>query len=494
MRARESLAHLLWAEGERDEAIGHLQDMLRLNPEDNQGLRHTLCGWLPSEGRDEELAGLLAQYEGDPTAWWAYTHVLAAFRKHGDAPAIRELLDRATERNKRVPDYLTGKKGLPAKQPDMYSLGSEEEAILCAAGLISGWNATPGAIAWLRGDAHAKEKPGSQPSLSLEPPPLVKKRLHRLPLTAEVWQADARQFGPRVEEGGELFQPWLTLVTSRTDGLVLSQSLSLEPPSAEDLWDRLVEAMERPLTKRKHRPAVLQVLPHDRWNALLPHLKEVGIRLVFEDELDHIDFVLDELMGQLHAEGLPGLLSTDGVEPENLVRFYQAAAAFYRLAPWKGVGDDVAIQIDCDQIEGGPWYALIIGRSGMACGLTLYDNLRTVKKLWSSGPYIDRDAEDAEALTILFVNKLEVPDSDLDTVENLDLEVAGPDAHPWVFHKERGMNIRSPMPWENRLLEACLRALPRFMANRRTPDRTEFRTIVNLGSESLELALAWFED
>src|SRR5262245_39259464 len=41
MRAREGLASKLWTMGRRDEAIKHLQDMLRLNPGDNQGVRYT---------------------------------------------------------------------------------------------------------------------------------------------------------------------------------------------------------------------------------------------------------------------------------------------------------------------------------------------------------------------------------------------------------------------------------------------------------------------
>src|SRR5262249_8050642 len=39
MRARLGLAHALWTAGRRDEAVRHLQDMLRLNPGDNQGVR-----------------------------------------------------------------------------------------------------------------------------------------------------------------------------------------------------------------------------------------------------------------------------------------------------------------------------------------------------------------------------------------------------------------------------------------------------------------------
>ena len=43
MRARLGLALQLWTAGRRDEAVTHLQDMLRLNPNDNQGVRYTLA-------------------------------------------------------------------------------------------------------------------------------------------------------------------------------------------------------------------------------------------------------------------------------------------------------------------------------------------------------------------------------------------------------------------------------------------------------------------
>ena len=52
LRARLGLAHSLWAAGRHDEAVGHLQDMLRLNPHDNQGVRYTLAGFLLLLDRD----------------------------------------------------------------------------------------------------------------------------------------------------------------------------------------------------------------------------------------------------------------------------------------------------------------------------------------------------------------------------------------------------------------------------------------------------------
>src|SRR5260370_6591333 len=42
MRARQGLAHVAWHLGEREAAVAHAQDMLRLNPGDNPGLPYPL--------------------------------------------------------------------------------------------------------------------------------------------------------------------------------------------------------------------------------------------------------------------------------------------------------------------------------------------------------------------------------------------------------------------------------------------------------------------
>ena len=52
MRARLSLAQALWGAGNRDEAAEHLIDMIRLNPNDNQGARYQPgCSSLAGRGR-----------------------------------------------------------------------------------------------------------------------------------------------------------------------------------------------------------------------------------------------------------------------------------------------------------------------------------------------------------------------------------------------------------------------------------------------------------
>ncbi|HXY17585.1 MAG TPA: tetratricopeptide repeat protein [Gaiellaceae bacterium] len=46
MRARAALAALLWKLGRREEALEHARELLRLNPNDNQGIRYQQAKWL----------------------------------------------------------------------------------------------------------------------------------------------------------------------------------------------------------------------------------------------------------------------------------------------------------------------------------------------------------------------------------------------------------------------------------------------------------------
>src|SRR4029077_9057455 len=129
MRARLGLGHSLWTAGRREEAVQHLQDLLRLNPGDNQGVRYTLAGFLLFLDRDDDLARLLQQYADEASAAWAYSKALLAFRRQGDTPEARQLLKQARKTNKHVPPYLLGEKFPPTGQPGYYSPGDESEAL-----------------------------------------------------------------------------------------------------------------------------------------------------------------------------------------------------------------------------------------------------------------------------------------------------------------------------------------------------------------------------
>jgi tetratricopeptide (TPR) repeat protein len=150
MRARLGLAQALWAMGEHQAAVDHLQDMLRLNPGDNQGVRYLLLDWLLEIDAPERVQALFDAYPDDASAIWLYGRALHEFRRQGDTPETRRLLGDARDWNVHVPAYLTGRKRVPRRLPMLIGMGDESEAIVYAAEQTDAWRSTPGAIDWLR--------------------------------------------------------------------------------------------------------------------------------------------------------------------------------------------------------------------------------------------------------------------------------------------------------------------------------------------------------
>ena len=149
MRARAGLAQCLWMLGNRQEAIEHYRDMLRLNPNDNQGIRYILANCLLAEGQEKELENLLEQYGDDIAATWSYTRALLLYRQEGPSNRAKKALQTAKDCNRFVPLYLLQKKRLPRHLPDYVGIGDEPEAVAYAAEALEIWLKTPGALDWL---------------------------------------------------------------------------------------------------------------------------------------------------------------------------------------------------------------------------------------------------------------------------------------------------------------------------------------------------------
>jgi len=156
MRARAGLASILWHLGQREQAVAHYQEMLRLNPGDNQGLRYVLASCLLELGEDEALGELLDYYGDEPTADWQYTRALWLFRRQGTGTEADTALDRALTTNPFVVFYLLGVKQLPNRLPDYVGVGDESEAIAYVADNAQAWYETEGALEWFVGVFQAK--------------------------------------------------------------------------------------------------------------------------------------------------------------------------------------------------------------------------------------------------------------------------------------------------------------------------------------------------
>jgi len=149
MRARAGLAQVLWEIGQWEEAVEHYWDLLRLNPNDNQGIRDLLMPCLIELGRDDDAEKLFKQFEGNDMADWLYSRTLLDFRKQGDSPAAVKSLKAAIDENKHVPSYLLGRKKMPRTLPGYYGFGDDNEAVIYAYFNEPAWQVTPGALKWL---------------------------------------------------------------------------------------------------------------------------------------------------------------------------------------------------------------------------------------------------------------------------------------------------------------------------------------------------------
>lgn len=148
MRAQERLASELKEAGLNLDAIGIYERMLELNPNDNQGVRDPLLGLSLTVGDLKGTSKLLKKYESDALANFAWGRVLERFLA-GDRAGAKETLKIARAANRHVELYMTARKPLPEEPPEMYSPGSEEEAVLVLSSLGSAWAAHKEASFWL---------------------------------------------------------------------------------------------------------------------------------------------------------------------------------------------------------------------------------------------------------------------------------------------------------------------------------------------------------
>jgi tetratricopeptide (TPR) repeat protein len=142
-------AETLYDAGRHAEAVEPLQELLRLDRYDPGKARYLLADSLLHLRRHDDLQELFGRYR-DASAFWTWPRALLAFRREGDSPAARALLDEAFRRNPFVPRALLAPvPASPGTASRLIPTGSEEEARAYAAGGRAVWEATPGALDWL---------------------------------------------------------------------------------------------------------------------------------------------------------------------------------------------------------------------------------------------------------------------------------------------------------------------------------------------------------
>ena len=149
MRARLALGYTLWRQHNLADAIGHCKDLLRLNPGDNQGVRYILAALLLEMGENGEALRVIGKFSKDGLSHWSFNRALLQFRRQGDRPAARDLLQQALRRNPLIPAFLLGNRPIDSWEIDFVDIGEEGEAIEYTHIYKEAWRMTEGALEWL---------------------------------------------------------------------------------------------------------------------------------------------------------------------------------------------------------------------------------------------------------------------------------------------------------------------------------------------------------
>lgn len=149
MRAKAGLADCLYAKKEVDKAIEIYEEMLELNPNDNQGIRYLLSTLLLSKNDLTKFELFIKNSENEDCAVWNYNNALYSFKKLGRTAKTEKILMDAYKSNEFVIDFMLGIKKMPDEQPQYIGRGDENEAVSYLNGAWSIWDKTPEALDWL---------------------------------------------------------------------------------------------------------------------------------------------------------------------------------------------------------------------------------------------------------------------------------------------------------------------------------------------------------
>ncbi len=157
MRCMFQYADCLYNIDKKKDCIVVLEELIELNPNDNQGVRDQLMLFLVELNEFDKYRNYAAQFEDDFMAFSCFNKALFAFKTEGESENSNSILKHALEKNKFVAKKLISSKP-QVDFPGFYGIGDNNEAIYYAVYAQDIWQETDGAIEWLKKHSAAKNK------------------------------------------------------------------------------------------------------------------------------------------------------------------------------------------------------------------------------------------------------------------------------------------------------------------------------------------------
>ncbi|WP_372862129.1 UPF0149 family protein [Pseudoalteromonas sp.] len=144
-RARINVLH-----GNIPAAQTELEELLVLNPNDNQANRYLLMNCYIINGEWQKLNAFLANFDCEELHATA-SRALSEYHKNGESSKAKQYKKQLKQLNKHFIKILTGQEKLKSNDLDFYTPGSKEEVGVYLESLgKQAWIATEGSLFWLR--------------------------------------------------------------------------------------------------------------------------------------------------------------------------------------------------------------------------------------------------------------------------------------------------------------------------------------------------------
>lgn len=149
MRCLHQYANCLYGIGKEKECVAILEEVIELNPRDNQGVRNKLLLYLIELNESTKFKKYATMFKSDNTAFALFTRALFEFKTEGETVNSNKQLSKAMKQNKFVAKWLLSNKQIN-ELPSQHGFGDENEAVFYAAYARPVWFTTKGSLEWLK--------------------------------------------------------------------------------------------------------------------------------------------------------------------------------------------------------------------------------------------------------------------------------------------------------------------------------------------------------
>ncbi|MDQ7007690.1 MAG: hypothetical protein Q9Q40_10685 [Acidobacteriota bacterium] len=258
----------------------------------------------------------------------------------------------------------------------------------------------------------------------------------------ETWQGGLLRLPIWVEDdSGRPFRPWIAAWVSLRTGLTAVS----EPAARHELGPArllaLLEEFAGDTARAGYLPGTLVVRGSELAEAVRRGVPAGRIR-VLVDESAALSAPLAACLEPFREEErLDGALEQPGMDPGVLRAFADAACRFYRAAPWQRLTDQDLLRVGRPTAGGLPAHLVVLGAAGIDRGAFFFTSAEAHRHLGQGG--LGALMEAGESCWLITFSPIhELPISDADLFEDLDLPVAAAAAYPVALAFEGGVHLR----------------------------------------------------